>query len=107
MSHGDRPLHARRLDAARSDEVLDHYSVGGRTIRSGPHQGNGRKSPFRDPLVVGARLSLKERADLKAFLDSLTDADFLSNPRFSNPWTSGANAAPSDRHQKFPVEAKP
>lgn len=89
------------------DEVLDHYSVGGRTIRSGPHQGNGRKSPFRDPLVVGARLSPKERADLKAFLDSLTDADFLSNPRFSNPWTSGANAAPSDRHQKFPVEAKP
>lgn len=86
---------------ATLDEVLDHYSAGGRRIRSGPHKGDGRKSPYRDPLVVGARLSASEKAELKAFLDTLTDADFLSAPRFSNPWTEGPNAAPSDRAQKF------
>lgn len=83
------------------DDVLDHYSTGGRTIRSGPHKGVGRNNPYRDPLVVGARLTKRERAELKAFLESLTDTDFLTNPRFANPWTQGPNAAPSDRAQKL------
>lgn len=88
------------------DEVLDHYSVGGRTIHSGPHKGNGRANPYRDPLVVGARLSARERADLKAFLASLTDPGFLTDPRFSNPWRTGPNAAPTDRTQAFYPETK-
>ena len=67
-------------------EVLDHYAAGGRTIHSGPHAGDGRKSPLKDPLVVGFELSEDERRDVIAFLESLTDEEFLNDPRFSNPW---------------------
>ncbi len=86
---------------ATLDDVIDHYSRGGRHIRTGPHAGDGKKSPLRDTLIVGPNLSKKEKADLKAFLESLTDPDFIRDPRFSNPWTDGPNAAPLDRLKKF------
>ena len=31
-------------------------------------------------------MSEQDRADLLAFLESLTDETFISNPAFSNPW---------------------
>jgi cytochrome c peroxidase len=71
---------------ATLSEVLDHYAAGGRTIESGPLRGVGSKSPLKDPLVVGFALEGTERADLVAFLESLTDAQFLADPRFSDPW---------------------
>jgi len=67
-------------------EVLDHYASGGRTIASGPLMGVGSKSPLKDPLVVGFTLEGTERTDLIAFLESLTDAQFLADPRFADPW---------------------
>ena len=82
-------------------EVVDHYSVGGRTIRHGVNAGNGAKNPNRDPLIVAARLTPREKRDLIAFLESLTDETFLANPRFANPWKTGPNAAPADRTQTF------
>jgi len=39
-------------------------------------------------LSIASALTLQQRADLKAFLESLTDEDFLHNPEFSNPWAS-------------------
>jgi cytochrome c peroxidase len=36
--------------------------------------------------VAGFELTAMERADLLAFFDSLTDAVFVSDPRFANPW---------------------
>ena len=36
-------------------------------------------------------LSPQDRADLVAFLQSLTDDQFLTDPRHSNPWKQGAN----------------
>jgi cytochrome c peroxidase len=67
-------------------EVLDHYMAGGRTIDDGPNQGDGSRSPLKSNLIGGFRLSDGERADVLAFLESLTDQEFLSDPRFSNPW---------------------
>jgi hypothetical protein len=52
-------------------------------------------------LVVVPNQSDQEVADLKAFLLTLTDQAFLSDPRFSNPWTEGPNAYPLDQSQKF------
>lgn len=92
---------------ATMDAVLDHYSAGGRTVRSGPHKGVGAKSPLRDPLIVGPKLTRAERADLIAFLESLTDKSFLTDRRFSNPWTSGPNAYPTNRNLKIHVEHGP
>jgi len=71
--------------AATLDDVLDNYAHGGRLIASGPFMGDGSKSPHRDPLVKGFMLADGERADMIAFLKSLTDTELLSNPRFSNP----------------------
>ncbi len=68
------------------EEVLDHYSAGGRTIESGPHAGDGSKSPLKSDLIAGFELSEDERADLLAFFKSLTDEEFLTNPDFSDPW---------------------
>jgi cytochrome c peroxidase len=82
---------------ATLDGVIDHYSAGGRTIRSGPHAGRGSASPYRDPLIVGPRLTDREKKDLKAFLESLTDPTFVTDPRHANPWASGPNAEPSNR----------
>lgn len=71
---------------ATLDEALDHYMAGGRTIESGPYAGVGSDSPFKSDLVNGFELSPTERADVIAFLESLTDADLLTDPRWSDPW---------------------
>ncbi|HVU00681.1 MAG TPA: di-heme enzyme [Polyangiaceae bacterium] len=71
---------------ATLDGVLDHYAAGGRTIDSGPNAGDGAKSPYKDPLITGFTLSAEERVDFLAFLGALTDEEFLTDPRFSNPW---------------------
>ena len=60
------------------DEVLDHYSTGV-TI-----------SPTIDPLMQfsfqgGVQLTTDERADLMAFLLSLTDSSYVNNPAFQAP----------------------
>lgn len=71
---------------ATLSEVLDHYAAGGRNVTTGPSAGDGRNNPHKDSLVRGFELSVAEREDLLAFLDALTDQDFLTNPAFANPW---------------------
>ena len=55
------------------DAVLDHYVRG------------GQRSPLQDSRVRPFVLSQAERADLKEFLRSLTDREFVENPEFSDP----------------------
>ena len=60
------------------DEVLEFYNFG------------LQYSPFVHPLMHkidqgGAFLTLSQIAYLKAFLNTLTDTDFLTNPQFSKP----------------------
>jgi cytochrome c peroxidase len=73
---------------ATLDAVIDHYAAGGRTIHAGPDRGRGSASPLRSPLIVGFRLTRDERADLVAFLESLTDRGFLTDPRFADPFAA-------------------
>ncbi len=63
---------------ATIDDVINFYSVG------------LQYSPTIDPLmknvgVGGAQLDPQERLDLKAFLMTLNDEDFVNNPDFSDP----------------------
>jgi cytochrome c peroxidase len=67
-------------------EVIDHYAAGGRTISTGANAGDGSRNAFKDQRISGFVLSPTERADLIAFLHSLTDSAFVTNPRLSNPW---------------------
>ena len=75
---------------ATLDEVIDHYAAGGRSIHSGPNAGDGSNSPLKDKFLVGFILSQSERADLIAFLESLTDETFLHDPRFADPTEVGS-----------------
>lgn len=68
------------------EEVLDHYAAGGRAIANGPNAGRGHDNPNKDPRIAGIGLTPQNRADLLAFLRSLTDTELLRDPRFSNPW---------------------
>jgi cytochrome c peroxidase len=67
-------------------EVLDVYAAGGRNVVTGPHEGDGRKSPLKSPLVTGFTLTAAEKADVLAFLGALTDETFLKDPRYADPW---------------------
>jgi cytochrome c peroxidase len=60
---------------ATLDEVLDHYQAGGRT-----------QNPLKSTGLQPFTLTPEERRDLIAFLESLTDREALSDPRWSNPW---------------------
>jgi cytochrome c peroxidase len=62
---------------ATLEDVLDHYSAGGR---------NGHDNPNKDPLIAGFVLSRQDRDDLIAFLQALTDEPVLHDPRFASPW---------------------
>jgi cytochrome c peroxidase len=77
---------------ATLDEVIDHYAAGGRTIGSGPHAGVGSANPYKSQLVAGFTLTAEQRQSLIDYLEALTDQDFLTDPRFSNPWPAGSPA---------------
>ncbi|MBN8501566.1 MAG: di-heme enzyme [Sphingomonadales bacterium] len=71
---------------ATLDGVLDHYAAGGRTIGTGPYAGVGHANPFKSSFISGFTLTAQDRSDLIAFLNALTDEQFLREPRFANPW---------------------
>jgi cytochrome c peroxidase len=76
---------------ATLEEVLDFYAAGGRNITSGPHAGDGRANPYKNDFINQINLTAQERADIVAFLKSLTDQDLLTNPKLSDPFaTAGA-----------------
>ncbi|MFA5963127.1 MAG: MbnH family di-heme enzyme [Sphingomonas sp.] len=62
------------------DVIRRHYAIAGRSS-AGPNGAN----PNRDPLITGFSISDPEIADLIAFLDSLTDQNFVSNPVYGPP----------------------
>ena len=73
---------------ATLEEVIRIYEAGGRVIEDGDLAGDGRLNPYKSQFVGGFTLTDTERADLITFLESLTDPDFLSDSRFSDPWST-------------------
>lgn len=58
--------------------VIEHYAKGGR---------EGHE--MQDGMIVGFDATEDEISDLIAFLESLTDENFLTNPAYSDPWPIG------------------
>jgi cytochrome c peroxidase len=73
---------------ATLEEVLDFYAAGGRLITTGPNAGDGRLHPNKSDLISLIDLNAQEKADIVAFLKTLTDHDFLRNPKFSDPFAA-------------------
>lgn len=84
---------------ARLSDAIDHYAAGGRTIEAGPDRGVGATNPYKSGFVKGFRLSAREKTALLAFLESLTDHTFLSNPAHGDP---AAQVGPAERALKKP-----
>ncbi|MFC3093021.1 di-heme enzyme [Alteromonas sediminis] len=60
------------------EQVIEFYENGGR--------GEGKYDPRKSPFITGFALNDEERQALLAFLHSLTDDQFLSNPAHSAPF---------------------
>ncbi|MGE0398223.1 MAG: MbnH family di-heme enzyme [Kofleriaceae bacterium] len=71
---------------ATLDEVLRFYERGGRLVETGPYAGDGKLNPNKSPFVPGFALTDQERADLLAFLEALTDQEFISDPTIADPF---------------------
>ena len=71
---------------ATLEDAIDHYAAGGRTLGDGRYRGVGRGNPNKTPSIHGFTLTAGQRADLVAFLKSLTDEALLHDTRFANPW---------------------
>ena len=68
------------------EDAIAHYAAGGRTIQDGPRRGVGHGNPNKSDAIRGFTPTAGQRADLVAFLRSLTDEELLRDPRFANPW---------------------
>lgn len=77
---------------ATLEDVIEIYSKGGRKIEKGPNAGDGQASPLKSGLIVKIDMTPQEKADLLAFLKTLTDETLLTSPRFSDPWKKAAAA---------------
>jgi len=65
--------------------VLDFYAAGGREISKGINQGDGRKNKYKSVFIKGFKMTEQDKKDLLAFLHTLTDNSFLTNPAFKRP----------------------
>lgn len=70
------------------EAVLDFYAEHGRNITTGPHQGDGRRNPYKDARIDRIRLSAQDKADIIAFLKTLTDETLLTDPRYADPFAA-------------------
>ena len=66
---------------ASLSEVIDFYAAGGRNITTGEFQGDGRENLLKSQFIKGFILTTEEKSDLIAFLKTLTDQTFLSDPK--------------------------
>ncbi|MCW8106925.1 di-heme enzyme [Alteromonas ponticola] len=62
---------------ATLEDVIEFYAQGGR--------GEGKGNPYKSPFIKGFQLNEDEKKALEAFLKSLTDDTFLTDPDYGPP----------------------
>lgn len=67
-------------------EVIEHYARGGSLTKGGANSGDGNLSPLKSGLIRPFETTEEEIDAVIAFLESLTDQTFITDPRFSNPF---------------------
>ena len=81
---------------ATLEEVVAMYARHGRLIESGPNKGDGALSPLKDPLIDQIELDENEQKAVIAFLKTLTDHEFIANPRYADPFAVSQAGASHD-----------
>lgn len=72
-------------------EVIDFYAAGGLVSTVNGQASDGRQHPAKSSFVRGFELTPEEKQALLAFLHSLSDDSFITNPAYSNPWPAFNN----------------
>ena len=72
--------------AAGLEDIINIYQNGGRNIVVPLNKGDGRKNPYKNPLINGFVVSAQEKKDLIGFLLSLSDSSVSTNKMYSNPF---------------------
>jgi len=72
--------------ASSLTDIIDIYAGGGRIIKIGVNRGDGRKNPYKNPLVQGFAITAAEKKDLIDFLLSLSDSSICVDKKYSNPF---------------------
>jgi len=67
-------------------EVIEHYARGGTLTESGVNAGDGKNSPLKSVLIPGFDATDEEIDAVIAFLEGLTDEEFITSSKFSNPF---------------------
>src|SRR5262245_23689934 len=81
------PMTAEKVELGRRLFYDQRMSVNGRQSCASCHkQELAFNNPNKASDVQGFSLTESEKKDLIAFLESLTDKEFLREPRFSDPW---------------------
>ena len=70
---------------ATLSEVLDFYALGGRMLAEGKNAGDGKQNKLKSRFIKGFEMSAQDKTDLLAFLDTLTDQQFLTDSRHTMP----------------------
>lgn len=79
-------------------EVLDIYGRGGRLNAKGKPACDGAQNPYKDGLIVGFSAGATEKAEILAFLQSLTDESLTTDPALADPWPEDS---PARRHRRL------
>ncbi|MCY4563889.1 MAG: di-heme enzyme, partial [Gammaproteobacteria bacterium] len=66
--------------------LLDFYADGGLNVDTGANAGDGRANVYKSQFVKGIDMTAQERAELLAFLHSLTDPAFLERAGHQDPF---------------------
>jgi len=72
--------------AVTLEAVVALHADGGRVFGPGPYTGDGRASPYKDPLIDRINIGAQDQADLVAFLRTLTDEAVVNDVRFADPF---------------------
>lgn len=71
---------------ATLEDIIDLHSNGGRNVTTGVNRGDGTQNPYLDSDIAPRNFTEAEKADLVAFLKSLTDQEFITNSKIANPF---------------------
>ena len=71
---------------ASLNEAIDLYINGGRKITNGINKGDGTKNKYRHPLINQISITKEEKKNLLSFLLTLSDAAFIKNAEYQNPF---------------------
>ena len=68
------------------DQILRNYERQGRIVNYGDCRGDGSQHPMTDGRMQKFSLNDHQRQAIIAFLETLTDTSYLTDPYFSNPF---------------------